>query len=476
MCSNFHNPPSIHPSSNSTLMKRYPPSMSSIKKYKIELELDQPLNESSYGQKVSHLYRPGDLINGELVLTPPSCSKHNDVQFNEISIQLECKLINNTVGGPGGTKVLLKMEDNPPINSNTSIIATTRFPFSFKLPETLLDNTCSQNIELHKSLPPSFASPKICGMVFSADKNAGSVPYHCEQYQVYKDLMFQKFCVVYYISATISQRTSHIDKPFVLFKRVLDIPVQNELEIVPTNLTKTSYDIASYYGINDITHDHELVLTKSTGLKKDLISIGYLTSSILIPSPISLSSPQTNMTIPVSLKFKSTIAPISIPNLNFSAQLTQYVVQSSSCLPPTAKPTTLPDDYKVEKECSIRKITQKVQSIPCPIKMPMNDDPDLWIPDYEDENTLLKRIMIQIPYLNEFKLQPTFHTCTLQNVYVLQLKVFHQDYEAPPQMIRKGSSGSLLEKIGFTSKKNGDSALDDVHEVLKLDIPLTVLS
>lgn len=475
MSSVREHPPSFN-ARNTDIMKISLPSQTLLKKYKVEIQLDQPLSfEESRSNNVSHFYRPGDLINGEIIITPPipneSKSSQDLIHFNEITIQLDCKLINNT---GAGTKTLFTMNDNPETVPN-SMSCVTRFPFQFKLPEQLLDNVCPANIKHHvKSLPPSFASPRLCNMAFSANQNAGAVPTVCPYYDTFKGLPFNRFCVVYFITATLGQRFNESADPFVLFKRVLDIQVKNNFEPVPTNIMSTSFDIASHYLLTDVNSSNELLVVKSTSLKKDGSELGSLTSSTTLPPPISLSSHSAeNNQHSITLKFKPSNKTSSFPKFHYTAELTQYVIQSSACLPATANPGHFPQSFHVDQVGKTRRVIERVQSIDCHVLEDEN-----WIPDYEDQEVVSKDIKLEIPYLGGKKtLQPTFHSCVLQNLYALRVKIELNNLGSDSDEIEKTSSlfrKMKLQKTGSAEKVKTLEVVDGSGVVL--DIPFTILS
>lgn len=464
--SNIYQPPPSINRSTAAIMKLSQPSQSSIKKYKVEIHLNQPL-DSQVQTSSTHVYKPGDLISGELLMTPPLCSKTaNDIKFNEITIQLDCKVINNA---GAGTKTLFSMTDNPS-NIPSALVSTTSFPFSFKLPQTLLDNTCPNNIELHQSLPPSYGSPRLCSLVFSATENAGSTPSECPMYDVFKSLPFNRLCVVYHITATVAQKFSSSQDSFILFRRILDIPVQNQFQQIPTNLSQTSYDIANHYSCSELDENQNLKVLNSTILKSNKIAIGTLSSSANFPPSISLSQFQ-HQPIHINLKFNPSIGPTPALNLKYIAELTQYAIQTSSCSPSTANPQPIPETYKVTKTGNKRKVVEKVQSIECGVF-----DLDDWIPDYDDQDILVKNLSVQIPNLARTKMQPTFHTCILQNVYILVLKIYNNDQE---EIVSKGgekAGSSLFNKMGISKSASTSKAAVQGTEALKIEIPVTVLS
>ncbi|ODQ62605.1 hypothetical protein WICANDRAFT_88278 [Wickerhamomyces anomalus NRRL Y-366-8] len=73
-------------------------------------------------------------------------------------------------------------------------------------------------------------------------------------------------------------------------------------------------------------------------------------------------------------------------------------------------------------------------------------------------------------------MQPTFHTCTLQNVFILVLKIFNNDQE---EIVPKGgekSGSSLFNKMGLSKSPNTPKATVQGTETLKIEIPITILS
>ncbi|WP_221934698.1 hypothetical protein, partial [Klebsiella pneumoniae] len=91
------------------------------------------------------------------------------------------------------------------------------------------------------------------------------------------------------------------------------------------------------------------------------IAIGTLSSSANLPPSISLSQFQ-HQPIPISIKFNPSIGPTPALNLKYTAELTQYAIQTSSCSPSTANPQPIPETYIVTKTGNKRKVVEKVQS------------------------------------------------------------------------------------------------------------------
>ncbi|CCH46354.1 hypothetical protein BN7_5947 [Wickerhamomyces ciferrii] len=462
-------PPSIE--SGTQLMTLDLPTSSTIKKYKMEIQMDQPLDSESYSSSgISHSYRPGDSVNGEVLVVPPfDATPKDSIKFNEISISLQCKIIND-VGGK--TKTLFTMNDDIHDISGP-FEKKMRFPFHFELPTELFDNTCPHNIDFHKQLPPSFASPRLCSLVFSGTDNFGVNPTECPQYPSYKDLPLNKFCVVYYITATINQKTHRNTDVHVIMKRMLNISVQNFFTPVPTNLNESSLDIANYYSMTDFAPNNELLKVQRTSLRKNGEIIGTLTTLMELPAPISISTQNETSKAQISIKFEAK-DPSILPQFKYHAELTQFIIQSSGCVQPTASPIF--KDLSVESIGDHKKVTIRGKTLRFEVTEAE------WRPGYHSDGSLIKDIYVEIPHLAQQKLEPTFHSCTLQNIYILDVDIIHDQVNGDKNKSyytqKTSLKDAILGKLGVGVSKNTCVLIHKYiqqHGGLSIKIPITLL-
>lgn len=411
----------------------------------VELRLDQPFNDSVYSaESWSHVYSPGETIEGELLITDPRYDE-NDQSLTEINITFEGQIINHITSSY--PKELFKMIYTP-------LYKDRRISFSFQIPERL-PGICPHNDELHEVIPPSFGSTTLCSLKFSKSHD----PFMCpdsnidHQHKIYERSIMNRFCVVYFIAAQAIQGDS------VMFERKVQVPLKSNLSTLPTNIEETTCGISHHYGTSRVTDDNYLMLVNCVKLesKGSQNILGELSSYAVLPPPISVSSGATTFPVKITLKSIDYQKLKVIMKTSFSAELNQYTIQSDGCVMSTSKPQRLPANLCIDIDPPFKKIVQRVRTVNCNI---VNTGD--WIPLYEDDCKKSMVLEVTVPKLSDLHFQPTFHTCTLQNIYLIKVKI-RIDNES-------GSKDSNLK--GFF-KMFGDST---PKNELAIDIPVNLIA
>jgi uncharacterized Zn finger protein len=407
-------PPSLHRIESNLLEEARKPSRDTLRKTKVEIRL----------QDDDMTYKPGDSIRGELVIILPKVnSKTKGIFFNDVEILLENKVHTSFKDGRNSYSNFT-MNDSPLLEEGHMNQAYHSYPFEFRLPEIQMDNLCSNNLEYHQRLIPSFGAPQLSAVSFGDKDVPGIKKVESETYDILmsqEDENFSDFTNYYMINCKVKQLVNG-QKPFILFSRTKEVRVDIIPELLPPSFFSHTVDIDSVntLAIDDIVQDDEELIVKSINLKENDRIKGGITISSSIPDKIeNLKS----IDIPIEFKYKPNNNR-SFPTISYQFTLSQYLIQSSKCTPPLNSLEEFPKTSYINKKQNV--IHKKLQTVFESDESVIDKNESSWIPAYNDRESYNKQFVLKVPNLEPYKnelLKPTFHSCHLQNIYSLHLVV-----------------------------------------------------
>ncbi|ODQ79247.1 hypothetical protein BABINDRAFT_162282 [Babjeviella inositovora NRRL Y-12698] len=331
------------------------------------------------------------------------------------------------------------MADEDPLVTDEEIILN----FAFKLPDRLHfcpnAETGRHNELLHDRLPPSFGNPINCGLKFNADK------------LIYDSRIFQngnefesKFAVTYFVKAVVYGRGEGVaDK--ILFVGRKDMMVSSFHGAISPSLRSTRFtkiNPQQYYDICDLSYpvsnsefegksDCPVVRKKFNNVSLRTYTYDSLVMECKIPDPISVDN--RSAVIPIELDF--TLSGTGIKSLDtiVSLVLRQTVYLTAQCGKTIGSSGTL---MSQDREGKV--IVHKY-----PLLKDKNEQLDFLLdspPGYNEIAALKLRarhnIYLQGSTIGMQHLCPTFHSCTIQVMYDLEVTVFVPQ-STTPLLLRK---------------------------------------
>lgn len=391
------------------------PSKETLKKLNVEITTSDPTD---------HIYSPGDTISGQFSIQNKSSKPIKDVYFNDVEIKLE----NRFMTSQGKDATYFTMDDSPALTQFPKMCFDPQkydfedcsFPFKFTIPLEHLEDTCVSAISEHRSLLPSYGVPSLCALAFAATSVAGLNPLNSSELQALQGIPNNRFCNTYYISVKVKQNIKGLDRPYVVFTRSLELRVQNSVKSLASQLPQS----------------------KSKSLKKGGATAAKI--SVEAPVPTGLGD-----VIPLQIHYEPLKEELEFPKLATKFEIAQYSVQSVQCTEPIFTAVASTDQVIVQKLQVLH--TGTVQ------------DSETWTPSYYRQGSYTYTVPLKIPHVETTA--QTFHSCHLQNIYVLHVEIKFND---EPVVMEK--------KRWFDVKKKKPVKYEGVsaENVIVLEIPVHV--
>ncbi len=216
-------------------------------------------------------YIPGDIIKGHATLIPRTTFTYDD-----LTICMEGRVVSKIYITPVTQQtahhLLLKMLDDTipessfPENKIALAGETYKLPFSFVVPEKLLEPMCKEYNLFHRRLPPSFGCASRCGFEFvngsrnstndllensetlNATSSGSTTGKNSEENEDDTDSCPVGTCITYYIKARIySKNKSDRSTPLALLDQSLELNILPSYPVPSPYIFHSNLDTAKYF-------------------------------------------------------------------------------------------------------------------------------------------------------------------------------------------------------------------------------------